>query len=132
MFLSDCRSEPSETWSRHSVSTNTLCLAEDKHLVARLCCHATLYLFVIFFLSHVMPSLLSLALPKPHLVFFCFLTFCSSSRKAHILHIPHNDLKQKAIYIFKYLECGCWWFVFFIIVSLLYIVCMSEVDVERG
>lgn len=36
-------SEPCETRSRHSVSTNTLLLAGDKHLVARLCCRATLH-----------------------------------------------------------------------------------------
>lgn len=40
-FLPGNRSEPCETQSKLQVSTNTLRLAGDKHLPARLCCRAT-------------------------------------------------------------------------------------------
>lgn len=94
VFLPDNRSEPCETLSRHAVSTNTLRLAGDKHLVARLSCRATrlavsLYLMPSLFVFSSSQATPSVLLPR------VVLTFCSASRKAHIIYILHITLENK-------------------------------------
>lgn len=95
VFFPDNRSEPCETRSRHSVSTNTLCWAGDKHLVARLCCRATpLAVFSLYLMPSLFVCCSSKATPRVPLP-QVFLTFCSASRKAHILCILHIIIWNK-------------------------------------
>lgn len=95
VFLPDNGSEPCKTYISRSVDTNTLRLAGDKHLVARLllpcnspCCFLCLHLMPLFFF-------LSPALPKPHLVLWAFLTFFTASHRDHILYILHIMIPNK-------------------------------------
>lgn len=65
------------------------------------------------FLSHLMPSLLSSALPKPHLMFF----FCFDSFSRSLVHPTKPRYytfcilwsQIKALNVLKYLQCGCLW-----------------------
>lgn len=90
VFLPDNRSEPCETRSSHSVSTNTLRLAGDKHLAARRCCRATPpLLFSLSFNAFTFVCSSSRATPRVLPLLSFFLTLRSASRRAHILYILH-------------------------------------------